>query len=135
MNAIYEYTENLDAVFNVRKDVANRWRSEENPGNGEIPRTLAGTTELFRYTNSRWVFKNNYMTLKNLTIGYTVPVPSNKYVKGLRIYASGQNLFTIGSYPGMNPEASNSTDALYQGVDKSPYPVSRIYTVGLNVNF
>ena len=119
----------------MRKCVADRWRSEENPGNGEIPRTLAGTTELFRFNNTRWVFKNNYMTLKNLTIGYTVPVPANKYVKGLRIYASGQNLFTVGSYPGMNPEVNNSTSGLFQGVDITSYPVSRIYTVGLNVNF
>lgn len=135
IDGTYEWTENIDGVFNVRKCVADRWRSEENPGNGEIPRTLAGTTELFRFNNTRWVFKNNYMTLKNLTIGYTVPVPSNKYVKGLRIYASGQNLFTVGSYPGMNPEVNNSTSGLFQGVDITSYPVSRIYTVGLNVNF
>ncbi|MGM9797739.1 MAG: SusC/RagA family TonB-linked outer membrane protein [Parabacteroides sp.] len=135
LDGTYEWTENIDGVFNVRKEVANRWRSEDNPGNGEIPRTRTGTTELFRYTNSRWVFKNNYITLKNLTVGYTVPLPTNKYVKGLRVYASGQNLFIAGSYPGMNPEASKSTSGLYQGVDHTSYPVSRIYTVGLNVNF
>src|SRR5574344_1977980 len=49
IDGTYEWTENIDGVFNVRKCVADRWRSEENPGNGEIPRTLAGTTELFRF--------------------------------------------------------------------------------------
>ena len=47
MNANYENTENLDGVFNVRKYVQDRWRSPENPGNGIVPRTKSGTTELF----------------------------------------------------------------------------------------
>lgn len=135
IDGTYEWTENLDGCFNVRKDVANRWRSEENPGNGEIPRTRTGTTELFRYTNSRWVFKNNYVTLKNLTVGYTIPVKKNPYIKGVRVYGSAQNLFTIGSYPGMNPEVNKNTSGLYQGVDHTTYPVARIYTIGLNVKF
>lgn len=135
LDGTYEWTENIDGVFNVRKEVAERWRSEENPGNGYIPRTRTGTTELFRYTNSRWVFKNNYITLKNLTLGYTVPVKSNPYIKGIRVYGSAQNLFTVGSYPGMNPEVNKNTSGLYQGVDHTTYPVARIYTIGLNVKF
>ena len=135
IDATYEWTENIDGCFNVRKDVAYRWRSEENPGNGEIPRTRTGTTELFRYTNSRWVFKNNYLTLKNITVGYTVPIKKNPYIKGIRIYGSAQNVFTVGSYPGMNPEANKNTSGLYQGVDHTTYPVARIYTIGLNVKF
>lgn len=42
-----ENHDNLDGVFNVRKDLANRWRSEENPGNGKIPGTMAGSTGLY----------------------------------------------------------------------------------------
>ena len=102
---------------------------------GSIPRTRTGTTELFRYTNSRWVFKNNYLTLKNITVGYTVPIKKNPYIKGIRIYGSAQNVFTVGSYPGMNPEANKNTSGLYQGVDHTTYPVARIYTIGLNVKF
>lgn len=135
IDGTYEWTENIDGVFNVRKEVAERWRSEDNPGNGYIPRTRTGTTELFRYTNSRWVFKNNYITLKNITLGYTIPMKSNPYIKGIRVYGSAQNLFTVGSYPGMNPEVNKNTSGLYQGVDHTTYPVARIYTIGLNVKF
>ena len=135
IDGTYEWTENIDGVFNVRKEVAERWRSEDNPGNGYIPRTRTGTTELFRYTNSRWVFKNNYITLKNITLGYTIPMKSNPYIKGIRVYGSAQNLFTLGSYPGMNPEVNKNTSGLYQGVDHTTYPVARIYTIGLNVKF
>lgn len=136
IDATYEWTENIDGVFNVRKDVAYRWRSLENPGKGEIPRTRTGTTELFRYTNSRWVFNGSYLRVKNLTIGYTIPIKVNKYIKGLRVYASGQNLLTLTAYPGMNPEISGKgASGLYQGVDNTAYPVSRTFSLGLNVKF
>ena len=136
MDGTYEWTENLDGVFNVRKEVAERWRSLENPGNGKIPRTRSGTTELFRFNNSRWVFNGSYLSLKNLTIGYTFPLKSNPYVKSLRIYGSGQNLFTITGYPGMNPEVNAYGSAGHQqGLDYSSYPVARTFSVGLNVKF
>ena len=53
------------------KKVANRWRSPENPGDGQVPRTKAGTTELFRFNNSSWVYDASYLTIKNITLGYT----------------------------------------------------------------
>ena len=131
-----EWTENLDGCFNVLRDVANRWRSEENPGNGEIPRTRTGTTELFRYNNTRWVFDGSYLRVKNLTIGYTVPLKTNPYIKGLRFYLSGQNLLTWTAYPGMNPEVSSrGASGLYQGVDITAYPVARTFSLGINVKF
>lgn len=137
MDATYEWTENIDAVFNVRKEVAERWRSVENPGKGNIPRTLTGSTELFRYTNSRWVFDGSYLMVKNLTLGYKVPLKSNPFIKSLRFYLTAQNLLTLTKYPGMNPEVSRSgTGGLsFYGVDHTSYPVSRIYTAGINVSF
>ncbi|MCE2616016.1 TonB-dependent receptor [Phocaeicola oris] len=137
IDATYEWTENIDGVFNVRKCVKDRWRSLENPGKGEIPRTKAGTTELFRFTNSRWVFDGSYLMVKNVTVGYTFPFKRNPYVKSLRLYLTGQNLLTFTKYSGMNPEVSRSgTGGLnFYGVDHTAYPVSRVYTVGLNVTF
>jgi hypothetical protein len=131
-----ESTENLDGVFNVTKRVANRWRSEANTGDGILPRTRTGTTELARYNNSIWISKGNYLAVKNITIGYTVPVKNNPYVKGLRAYISGQNLLMFTTYKGMNPEVGNSyNNSLQQGRDNSSYPVSMIYTIGFNLKF
>lgn len=137
IDATYEWTENIDAVFNVRKEVSERWRSEDNPGKGKIPRTLTGSTELFRYTNSRWVFDGSYLMVKNVTLGYTIPLKNNPYIRSLRLYMTGQNLLTWTKYPGMNPEVSrNGTGGLsFYGVDHTAYPVSRVYTVGVNVTF
>ncbi len=131
-----EWTENIDGVFNVLKGVANRWRSLDNPGDGQVPRTRTGTTELFRYNNSRWVSNGSYLRVKNLTIGYTVPIKKNPYIKGLRVYASGQNLLTWTGYKGMNPEVSSrGASGLYQGVDITAYPVARTFSLGVNVKF
>ena len=131
-----EWTENIDGVFNVTKEVAERWRSPENPGKGNIPRTRSGTTELFRYNNTRWIFDGSYIALKNLTVGYTFKVKSNPYVKGVRAYVSGQNLLTLTKYPGMNPEVSaDGTNGLRQGRDLSSFPIATVYSFGLNIKF
>ena len=132
----FQSTENLDGVFNVRKGVADRWRSIEDPGTGIYPRTRAGTTEDFRNFTSRQVFRADYLAAKNITLGYTLPFKANQYIKNARINASVQNAFIWTKYPGQNPEAGISgLNALGQGRDFTAYPISRIYTLGLNVGF
>lgn len=129
----YENTENLDGVFNVEREVANRWRSLENPGDGQIPRTLAGTTELFRFNNTRWVSDGTHLALKNVTIGYTF-TPKN-YISKARIYFSGQQLAILTKYTGGNPEVSSGLNWNGLGVDNTAYPVPRTITIGCNVTF
>ncbi|KAA6300946.1 MAG: TonB-dependent receptor SusC [Candidatus Ordinivivax streblomastigis] len=131
-----EWTENIDGVFNITKEIAERWRSESNPGKGNIPRTRAGTTELFRYNNTRWVSDGSYLMVKNLTIGYTFPFKPNPYVSSLRIYGSAQNLLTLTNYTGLNPEVNNNgSDGLRQGVDQSSYPTAKVFSIGVNFKF
>ncbi|GAA4319987.1 TonB-dependent receptor [Compostibacter hankyongensis] len=132
----FQSTENLDGVFNVRKGVANRWRSEEDPGDGIYPRTRAGTTADFRNFTSRQVFDGSYLAAKNITLGYRLPLARNPYVKNARVYFSAQNAFILTNYPGMNPEAGlNGLNGLNQGRDFTAYPVSRIFTLGVDVGF
>lgn len=132
----YQSTENLDGVFNVRKGVARRWRSVDNPGDGIYPRTRAGTTADFRNFTTRQIFSGTYLAVKNIVLGYTIPVPTNNTIKSARVYFSSQNPFMLTRYPGMNPEISlNGLDGLHQGRDFTAFPIARIYTLGLNVNF
>ena len=138
---IYEWDENLDGVFNVTKEVAQRWRSLENPGNGDMPRTRAGTTAMIQYNNTRWIKDGSFLAVKNLTLGYNLPIKANPYIKSARFYISGQNVLMFTKYVGMNPEVSYYTSAigglngLTQGIDANPYPISIIYTIGVNVKF
>jgi hypothetical protein len=86
--------------------------------------------------SSAWIENGSYLKLKNLTIGYTLPVSlTNKAsITRVRVYVSAQNLFTITSYTGLDPEIGlQGGNPTQNGVDNGTYPSSRFYTVGLNV--
>ena len=132
----YQSTENFDGVFNVRKGYADRWRSLENPGSGKYPRTRSGTTADYRNFANTQVFKGTYLAVKNITLGYNIPLTANDFVKKARVNFSVQNAFMFTKYPGMNPEAGIAgLNGLNQGRDFTAYPISRIFTLGVNVSF
>jgi len=126
---------NLDGVFNGPKELLHHWRSESDPGNGQVPRTLAGTTAYFRADNSKFIYDGSHLTCNNITLGYTLPInPSFRYIKKLRCYASAQQAFVLTSYPGMNPEVNQSgLNGTAQGQDLGNYPIPRTFTFGINV--
>ncbi|WP_205461852.1 SusC/RagA family TonB-linked outer membrane protein [Mangrovibacterium lignilyticum] len=78
----------------------------------------------------------DFVKLTNATLGYNLPITGSlsKYIQKLRLYVSGQNLFTITGYSGLDPEVSNYF--LAPGIDdRDKYPTVRSYTFGLSVNF
>ena len=87
-----------------------------------------------RLTNSQayvsyYVENGDYWKIDNITLGYNVNLKSNKYVKSLRIYASGLNMFTITGYKGIDPEVNRS--GLAPGNDeRDKYPTTRTFTLG-----
>jgi TonB-linked SusC/RagA family outer membrane protein len=137
INANYEHTLNIDGCFNVLKKVMDRWRSPENPGNGEVPRTKNGTTDLFRFNNSSWVYDASYLAIKNITLGYTLPIKPNRYLSRLRVYLTAQQLAVFTKYPGMNPEIAQNESMAWRGlgVDRTTYPVPRTFSIGCNITF
>ncbi|MCD2424536.1 TonB-dependent receptor [Niabella pedocola] len=128
---------NLDGVMNVASDMMNRWRSEDNPGNGKVPSTRNGTTELYRLANSSWVESGNFFTIKNIALGYTFRQDLLKYVKAARVYASVQQAFVFTKYTGMNPEANSTKDDATgtYGQDLSTFPIPRTFMIGANFSF
>ncbi|CAG5067514.1 TonB-dependent receptor P3 [Dyadobacter sp. CECT 9623] len=133
--SLAEWTETLEGIFNVEKYMKDRWRSEENPGAGIIGRSLSGTTSFPRSNSDRLVLDASYLTLKNVTLGYTLP-RLTKFVSKARIFVSIQQAFVLTKYKGSNPEASlNGLNGLREGLDVSPYPVPRTSALGLNVSF
>ena len=143
MNSQYEYTHNTDGIFNVTKSQINRYRSPSQPGDGRTP-TTAGVSRgrvLYRETNSDWIEDNDYLWIKNITLGYTHSKGFGKVISSARFYMSVQNPFLFTKFDG-NPEVTNYGDmdkrkmgALVPGVVYTSYPVSRVYTVGANITF
>jgi len=129
-----EWLELIDGLFNTKRYVKDRWRSEEDPGAGIIGRTSPGsTTALHRTDNSRYVHDGTFLTIKNITLGYTWPA-SLKYLRSLRAFVSIQQALVFSKYA--NPEvSSNGLNGLSEGKDAAAYPIPRIYSLGLNLNF
>lgn len=131
--AKWAYLTNMDGARNVLAEAADRWRSVENPGSGKFPRTLSGSTSWGRNVNDQWIEDGSYLAMKNITLGYTIPLKS-KALQHLRAYASIQNIFYLMNYSGMNPEISlNGLEGMGIGIDENAYPVPRIYSFGFNL--
>jgi TonB-linked SusC/RagA family outer membrane protein len=111
------------------------WRKEGD--NTKIARISQSNLNNNNRTSSWYVEDGSYMRLKNLQIGYTLPeklLSKTNILSEARIYFSGQNLFTITDYTGMDPEVGSS-NPLTLGFEITRYPSSRILTLGLNAKF
>jgi iron complex outermembrane receptor protein len=95
-------------------------------------------SELDAY-HSGMVEKADFLRLDNATLGYTFSLPEDSKIDNLRVYFSGNNLFTITDYTGSDPEVryDDFGDILVPGIDRrtSEYFPTKTYTIGLNINF
>lgn len=95
-----------------------------------------GLVDNARFSSDRWLEDGSYVRLRNVQIGYNFDDASlNKIgISKLRIYASGQNLFTLTKYSGLDPDVQGN-GILERGVDNGNWPSSRILSLGLNIEF
>lgn len=121
-------------MFPVANDGEMPWTihrdywTEDNP-NSYWPRLYQYKGDNFNSKPAdRWIQNASYLRLKNVTLGYTIPV-TKKYMDKLRVYVTGQDLFEISDIlKVMDPEvASNS--------NRGTYPFFRSWTLGLNITF
>ncbi|WP_018627538.1 SusC/RagA family TonB-linked outer membrane protein [Niabella aurantiaca] len=129
---IEKSTMNMDGVFNILEESKDRWRSEQDPGNGRLAGTLTWKWE--RESNSRYIYKGDYLWLKNISLGYTFTQQRLPF-KTMRLYGSVDNFLLFTKYPGANPEATVTSGGTYPGVDDETYPLARTFTLGLKLNF
>lgn len=85
--------------------------------------------------SSRVVEDGSFLRLKTISLGYQFPAKLLKpiKVKGLRLYAAAQNIYTWTKYEGYDPEVSAYDTALTPGFDWSVYPRASTLTFGLNI--
>ncbi len=110
--------------YNQSRRLLERWKE---PGDvTEIPRH-----GIYTEFDSRLLEDASFLRLKNLTLGYSLPqelLKKTGFIRGLRVYAQGQNLFTVTGFSGLDPEGSRN---VYQAA----YPMSRQFTFGLDLTF
>lgn len=124
-NALRHRTEGTGNEATLSTSMRDVW-SISNPG-GSIPNPRNAVNF---YDSSRFVEDGSYLRLKNLQIGYTLPesISQKAGISRLRCYMSCQNLLTLTSYSGYDPEVGG-------GVDYGNYPQARVVMFGVNVNF
>ena len=85
--------------------------------------------------SDRWIEKGTYIRLQSLTLSYTFRNCFNDWIQDLTIYGTGNNLFTITDYKGLDPEVN--LGGIDPGIDYrwSRYPHTRTFLVGVKVNF
>lgn len=117
----------------------NRWRSEEEPGDGYHYKLSVDTNGFEREPSSYWIVDASYARLKNVSIGYSLPARYTERLgmRGARIFINGTNLFTIKSASAIDPEnvSGSTTDPANRGVQHQPYPSTKTFTAGLNIQF
>ena len=146
-NKIFNYVESalesfqnrgFTGVDNVSYEYYRNHWTPENPSNRYAKATYNDDAVGSNTPSSTWVENGSFLKLKNLTIGYTLPVDlvTRATISKVRVYFSTQNLFTITKYSGLDPEIGlQNGSATNQGIDNGTYPSSRFYTFGLNVTF
>ncbi|WP_242203293.1 SusC/RagA family TonB-linked outer membrane protein [Aestuariivivens insulae] len=126
--------ERKDLFANRGTYMLERWQGSGT--SNTIPRAVSGAsinTDLF----SDFVVEDaSFVRLQNIQLGYTLGPKAlkNTGVDKLRIYLSGNNVFTITDYKGYDPSATNGAP-LGGGIDKGFYPIAATYLLGVNLNF
>ncbi|HUM46438.1 MAG TPA: SusC/RagA family TonB-linked outer membrane protein, partial [Chitinophagales bacterium] len=131
-------------AFNLTQNVYdNHWTGEGT--SDEEPRVSWLGSSNNKTPSSRFLEDGSYIRLKNLQIGYNVPKKAldKIHIKGIRIYVTSENLFTITKYTGLDPEmhtSDNLNNETYggdvaAGIDWGTYPSARSYIAGVNINF
>lgn len=134
------YLFNMEGSGNQYAKVADRYRSEAQPGSGSVYRASRGGTQSNSTRLSTFYLQDgSFFRCTNITLGYNLPSALLGHVKGLssiRVYASVDNAFTISKYLGYNPEVDyNNGVNLTPGVDYGMYPLVRAYNFGVKAVF
>jgi len=115
----------------LAKPYLNRW-TPENPTN-EYPSFVNPTSQGQQTVNSRTVEDASYLRLQSVRLSYDFKL-RGKVIKGLQAYVTGQNLFTITNYSGIDPAVNSIGDDILK-IDYSSYPMTRSFLFGINVQF
>lgn len=116
------------AAFNVHKDLLNAWTPTNT--HTDVPRLDSQD----RYANSmstRWMTSSDYLSINNITIGYTLPksIVSRLGLSKIRVYFAGDNLALLSARKGLDPRKSYYTST------GSTYSAIRTLSGGINISF
>ena len=136
---IYNYTRaeyDSDGAYTDRNQMRllSSWKRWEKPGDiATHPKPSYNNSTNSNKVSSRYLEDGTFFKMRTLSIGYNIGLPQY-YIQNLRIFVTGENLFTLTDYSGVDPELP-SYDGKVVGVTTTVYPSVRKFMFGVNVTF
>ena len=134
-NDIYNYYRStLESglnTYNQSNAMVTRWTSEGQTTS--IPRAHYEDPMGNARFSDRWIEDGSYLKLKMVQLSYELPVKP-KFLSGITIWGSCNNVWTWTKYLGLDPEVSAGNSVLYQGIDNGLLPQTRSYYIGVKIN-
>lgn len=128
------FYEGMNSGSNFLRSSLNSWTPDNT--NTTVPRAIYNDPNGNMMESDRFLEKGDFVRLRQLQLGYSLPqnMLRKVFIERLRIYVSGENLFTITGYDGIDPEFSRGS-VLNTGIDKLIFPFTRSFTVGAQLSF
>ena len=116
------------------KDALKAWTPENR--DTDVPR-LDGDTQVAQSAVDRFLISSNYLSVNNLTLGYTFPSSwmSKLNIAALRVYVAGENLAVLTARKGMDPRNSMGLGSFTMSAGNSSYAAMRTITGGITLTF
>lgn len=137
---IYNYSRqeyDSDGTYTDRNQMKLQkgWSRWTKPGDvATHPVAAYNNTSNANKSSSRYLEKSDYLKLRSLSIGYNLKLPQY-FIQNMRLYFTGENLFTITDYSGVDPELPANDGAVMGAAGPSVYPSTRKFMFGINLTF
>jgi hypothetical protein len=132
-NKIYQAIRRLDiGTANFQASALGRWTGEGT--SNSFPRLAANdTNNNFSNPSDFYLEDGDYLRFKTIQLGYTLPndILNKVGIDKIRVYLTGENLFTFTKYSGFDPEIGGGVF----GIDRGYYPQARTGMLGVNLQF
>lgn len=132
-NAVRRISESGKDFSNQSQALLRRWSMEGQVT--DIPRAVYGDRVGNNDFSDRWIEDASYLKLREITVSYTWNKPIFHFIQGGTVYVTGENLFCISDYLGLDPEFSYANSPMYQGVDFGKIGAPKSVKVGVNLKF
>ncbi|MDN5213546.1 TonB-dependent receptor [Fulvivirgaceae bacterium BMA12] len=119
----------------ISSRVKDSWTFENRSGEIPIFENISNFSTNTQ-SNSFYVEDGSYFRMQNVTLSYNLPIQilTKLRMEKLKVFVSANNVFTISGYDGLDPSVGGAADTNF-GIDLGNIPITRTWTMGVNVAF